>query len=74
MRIKSQLRTAFAFGLPFGHTRGDNPSFRFSARTFRATRPNARSAREINVGRFFEPFATGFLLIPRLIAEQNLHH
>jgi len=49
--------------LPFFQTTGDNPRFQFSERTFRATRRNARSARETNTGGFFAPFALRFLFI-----------
>jgi len=49
--------------LPFFQTTGDNPRFRFSKRTFRATRPNARIARATNTGASFAPFAFRFLFI-----------
>lgn len=62
-RFRSDMKTSIAFvpfneprGRPFGQTTDDNPSWRFSARSLRATRPNARSARVTNVADFAAPF------------------
>ncbi len=60
--------------LPFAQTTGHSPSLRFSARSLRATRPNARSARATNAGGFFASFALRFLFITRLAVEPNLFH
>ena len=54
-------------GPPFGQTTGDNPRLRFSARTLRATRLNARSARATKTGGFFAPLLRLFLFILRVI-------
>lgn len=60
--------------LPFFQTTGDKPSCRFSARTLRATRLNARSARATKACGFFAPFGCRFLFILRSIAGLNLYH
>ena len=61
-RFRSDMNTSIALvpfneprGPPFGQTTGDNPRFRFSARSLRATRLNARSARATKTGGFFAP-------------------
>src|SRR5437667_2946017 len=80
-RFRSDINTSVALvalneprGPPFGQTTGDNPRLRFSARTLRATRLNARSARATKTGGFFAPLLRLFLFILRVIVGRNLHH
>jgi hypothetical protein len=53
----------------FGQTTGDNPNLRFSARTLRATRTKARSARATKIGAFFAPFTVFGPLRLRVFTE-----
>lgn len=60
-------------GFPFGNTTKGNPERRLSARTLRATRAKARSARTTNSGAVFLPFA--FLALMKSIScRANLYH
>lgn len=71
---QTRTYTAFALSVPFGQITGRNLSLRFSARTLRATRPNARSARATNAGCLFAPFVFRLFFIGQSNAELNLHH
>lgn len=67
-------RAALIFVLSFGHTTGANRSLRFSTRTLRAARPNARCARATNAGCFSAVVLFRSFLINKSNAELNLHH
>jgi hypothetical protein len=64
----SQENAAPHFGellatISFDQTTAGKPTLRFSARSFSATRPNARSARATNAGVFFALFFFPFVFI-----------
>ena len=73
-RIQCHARADLTFDLPFGQTTGANPSFRFSVRTLRATRPNARCARATNASCLSATVLFRSFLISQSNVELNLHH
>ena len=68
------LCACLTLDFPFGHTTGANPSFRLSARSLRATRPNARWAGATNAGCFLTRFVLRSFVILQSRAGLNVHH
>lgn len=71
---RATARVCFAARFPFGQITAGNRSLLFSARSLRATRWKARSARATNLDDFFERPVVPFFLISRSCLGPNLHH
>ena len=75
--VKSDSQAGMATVRPFFQTMRGRPRRRFSARTLRATRRNARSPRTTNAGvtaRFPFPAAFPFLFMPKLMVTPVAKH